>query len=98
MIPQETGMTLRDWFAGQAMIAFLGDKKSRTPAALEKYAIDAYAMADAMMKARERQEAAAGDDTSTADEQSSLGHGLPDDLGEIKQRALDDMDREEFRS
>ena len=43
------GMTLRDYFAAQAMNAFL----SRDGSTLEKDAEYAYKMADAMMKARE---------------------------------------------
>ena len=45
----KTGMTLRDYFAAQAMNAFL----SRPGSPFEKDAEYAYKMADAMMKARE---------------------------------------------
>jgi hypothetical protein len=45
----EQGMTLRDYFAAQAMNAFL----SRPGSPFEKDAEYAYKMADAMMKARE---------------------------------------------
>ena len=44
----ELGMTLRDWFAGLAMQALLGYEEST----LQNDAEVAYAMADAMMKAR----------------------------------------------
>jgi len=42
-------MTLRDYFAAKAMQTFLLDKR----ASMQDDAIDAYKMADAMMKARE---------------------------------------------
>ena len=47
------GMTLRDWFAGMAMQALLPDV-SNPPDEHWKYgvALDAYAMADAMLKAQ----------------------------------------------
>ena len=44
------GMTLRDYFAAKAMQAFLLDKR----ASMQGGAIDAYKMADAMLKAREQ--------------------------------------------
>jgi hypothetical protein len=43
------GMTLRDYFAAKAMQTFLLDKR----ASMQDDAIDAYKMADAMLKARE---------------------------------------------
>jgi hypothetical protein len=47
----ETGMTLRDWFAGQALVALphIGCGADLTPTEL---ALSAYQMADAMLKAR----------------------------------------------
>lgn len=55
----DDGMTLRDWFAGQALAGFLADTRY-TPASTSKYQewIDAtafrcYGFADAMMKARD---------------------------------------------
>ena len=45
----ERGMTLRDYFAAKAMQALLGYEEST----LENDAEVAYAMADAMLKARE---------------------------------------------
>jgi len=47
----ETGMTLRDWFAGQALAALphIGCGADLTPTEL---ALSAYQMADAMLKAR----------------------------------------------
>jgi hypothetical protein len=44
-----SGMSLRDYFAARAMQAFLLDKR----ASMQDDAIDAYKMADAMLKARE---------------------------------------------
>ena len=44
-----TGMSLRDYMAAKAMQAFLLDKR----ASMQGGAIDAYKMADAMLKARE---------------------------------------------
>ena len=43
------GMTLRDWFAGQALPAFA----ARTNTDFDQDASDAYFMADAMLAARE---------------------------------------------
>ena len=45
------GMTLRDYFAAKAMQGFLGTVKVGCPDDL--IALDAYNLADAMMKARE---------------------------------------------
>lgn len=45
------GMTLRDWFAGQALSAFA--KKIESPSDARIYAETAYYIADAMLKARE---------------------------------------------
>ncbi len=44
----DTGMTLRDYFAAKAMQTFLLDKRG----SMQDTAIDAYRMADAMLKAR----------------------------------------------
>lgn len=49
--PAQQGMTLRDWFAGQALAGALADS-SRDLYAYE-YAESAYEYADAMLKARE---------------------------------------------
>jgi hypothetical protein len=43
-------MTLRDWFAGQALIGIARNSTSAEPA---DYATDAYLLADAMLTARE---------------------------------------------
>ena len=45
-----SGMTLRDWFAGQAMRVLLEDPKTRIPQ--DYIAMNAYYMADAMLVAR----------------------------------------------
>lgn len=47
--PTQYGMTLRDWFAAQALIAF-----GPYPKTQEGRASDAYRMADAMLAAREQ--------------------------------------------
>jgi hypothetical protein len=58
----QTGMTLRDYFAAKAMQAIMGDRKEQNYWA-EDYSIDemmqftaerAYEQADAMLKAREK--------------------------------------------
>ena len=48
--PEWSGMTLRDYFAAKAMQGLLA---SDVYAPKDKFAENAYAMADAMMKARE---------------------------------------------
>ena len=57
----DEGISLRDWFAGQAMQALVGSmltEKTRTkyninkPEHLDCVALDSYAIADAMIKAR----------------------------------------------
>ena len=49
--PGFEGMTLRDWFAGQALAGILADSKSE--GTITEYARDAYRYADAMLTARE---------------------------------------------
>ena len=46
------GMTLRDWFAGQALTGLLSDSNARGSKSL--YVKDAYDLADAMLAFRER--------------------------------------------
>lgn len=46
------GMSLRDWFAGMAMQGFLAD--SNCTAVPERLSAVSYAMAEAMLKAREQ--------------------------------------------
>jgi hypothetical protein len=50
--PNETGMTLRDYFAAKAMQALI--PSGQTVDSM-KYAESAYALADAMLKARGKQ-------------------------------------------
>jgi uncharacterized protein YodC (DUF2158 family) len=50
---QALGMTLRDWFAGQALIGILADGVVGDVTD-EDVANASYAMADAMLKAREQ--------------------------------------------
>lgn len=47
------GMTLRDYFAAKAMAAYVADESWRLDMANEATARCAYAMADAMLKARQ---------------------------------------------
>ena len=46
------GMTLRDWFSGQALAGLLGDPKRN--GTMKEYAEDAYESADVMLKVREQ--------------------------------------------
>ena len=50
-------MTLRDWFAGQALISLIEEGQAATTAArrmanYDNFAVQAYALADAMLKVR----------------------------------------------
>jgi hypothetical protein len=47
------GMTLRDWFAGQAMTAIIGSLYCAPETTFKEVSGKAYAQADAMLKARE---------------------------------------------
>ena len=49
------GMTLRDWFAGQAIAGFAANPKNREWTA-RKCAYDAYQYADEMIKARKEKQ------------------------------------------
>ena len=49
------GMSLRDYFAGQALAGMLAD--STRQSSLENYADDAYDIADAMLAEREKERA-----------------------------------------
>lgn len=52
IVPMEAmGMSLRDYFAGQALNGLVSDPNNRGK--FETYASDAYSFADAMLKARE---------------------------------------------
>ena len=48
-----TGMTLRDYMAAKAMQGYCADTDYKKDCGQEDTAISAYAMADAMLKARE---------------------------------------------
>ena len=50
--PSQNGMTLRDYFAGKAMHAFLIELYFAPPDDLQKIAVLAYRQADAMLEAR----------------------------------------------
>lgn len=47
-----TGMTLRDYFAAKALQGLLSNRNAE--AAIDEFAVKAYRMADAMMKARKQ--------------------------------------------
>jgi len=47
------GMSLRDWFAGQAMTAIIGSLYCAPETTFKEVSGKAYAQADAMLKARE---------------------------------------------
>jgi hypothetical protein len=50
MVAAAPGMTLRDWFAGQALQGLLASTKTSDALTIAK---DAYILADAMLRARE---------------------------------------------
>lgn len=54
------GMSLRDWFAGQALQVIHSDGGRYGPEGMEQVAKYAYAMADAMLKKRETTKREAG--------------------------------------
>jgi hypothetical protein len=56
LIEHHPGMTLRDWFAGQALTGIVYSLKSSgiTERDIPKMATDCYFVADAMLKAREQ--------------------------------------------
>ncbi len=47
------GMTLRDWFAGQALAGLISNERVGQVITFSEYAEDAYSYADAMLCARE---------------------------------------------
>lgn len=49
---QSEGLSIRDWMAGQALIGYIQD--SKITGAYKIFSQHAYAMADAMLVARER--------------------------------------------
>jgi hypothetical protein len=48
------GMTIRDWFAGQALCGLIGLPASRSPSSAEFLAKKAYEAADAILAEREK--------------------------------------------
>jgi hypothetical protein len=48
----QEGMTLRDWFAGQALVGKLAAASIREDGYHSKYAAECYTIADAMLAAR----------------------------------------------
>ena len=55
-VPENPGMSLRDYFAAKAMQALLSDSDWRQDMDIKDTALAAYKTADAMMKEREREE------------------------------------------
>lgn len=53
VIPQEYGMTLRDYFAAKALQAIVSHGPTFAKEFIEMAAKDAYSYADAMLKARD---------------------------------------------
>lgn len=51
-VHHQEGMSLRDWFAGQALVAFIAADGAQFFERVNDHAEDAYAQADAMLKAR----------------------------------------------
>lgn len=59
----ERGMTLRDYFAGQALVGLLGYPTHgdlTTPATRDDIAVEAYRQADAMMAVRDQKSPSPG--------------------------------------
>lgn len=50
----ERGMSLRDWFAGQALTGLMSRRDWAVSARIETYASEAYKMADAMLTERSK--------------------------------------------
>jgi hypothetical protein len=50
VVPKDPGMTLRDWFASQALQGLLASTKTSDGLTIAK---DAYILADAMLRVRE---------------------------------------------
>jgi hypothetical protein len=49
-----SGMTLRDWFAGQAMVGILANDSDPSPEQVPHIVASAYTLADAMLSQREK--------------------------------------------
>ena len=50
------GMTLRDWFAGQALAPVMDICRNDTSASVQYFAEQAYRLADAMLSARQQKD------------------------------------------
>ncbi len=48
----DPGMSLRDWFAGQAMMGIIANPHNERQVTFEQMAKDAYVFADALLSAR----------------------------------------------
>ena len=48
------GMSMRDWFAGQALIGLIARAVTLPPIPIKQRTVDAYKYADAMIEARKR--------------------------------------------
>lgn len=55
--PHSSQMSMRDYFAGQALVGLLGNSRVKDNISNDSVAASCYAMADAMMKERDKQEA-----------------------------------------
>jgi len=53
-IGSNAGMSLRDWFAGQAMVGILANDSEPSPEKVGSIAQQAYILADAMLSQREK--------------------------------------------
>jgi hypothetical protein len=53
-IGSNAGMSLRDWFAGQAMVGILANDSDPSPEQVPHIVASAYILADAMLSQREK--------------------------------------------
>jgi hypothetical protein len=53
-IGSNAGMSLRDWFAGQAMVGILANDSEPSPEQVPHIVASAYILADAMLSQREK--------------------------------------------
>ena len=58
----EDDESLRDWFAGQALIGLIARAVTLPPIPIKQRAIDAYKYADAMLEARQHAQVGTGGD------------------------------------
>ena len=69
----QDGMTLRDWFAGQALAALVANPKTNADATNAHLATVAYGLADALLTERAKMERGQAPDSPAA----GVGKGLP---------------------